>query len=282
MKSVQQIILDQSDTNTTLGFRKPQILRKYKCENCGSEVKVIKAVVLGEEKVIERCIGCEYKRIAEDSVKECQQALIRKMQSIFDQESLINDDLREACFENYHPRTESQLKAKQEAMRFAAEFSLDKPQNLLLSGTYGVGKSHLAVSIAKKLMESGHSCVFISAPRLFTKIKSTFGRRDGMTEEEITDALVKVDCLILDDIGAEHIEMDRNGEGRGWGVSKIFEIVDSRAGKHSVYTTNLNSHEMQKRFGLRNFSRLMKNTKAVTVDGDDYRLKDFKEAAGRV
>ena len=281
MESIQQI-MSNTGASTTLGFRKPQIIRKYLCNNCGAEVKVIKAFVLGEEKIIERCIGCEYKRMAEDSVKECQQALIRKMQSIFDQESLINDDLREACFENYHPRTESQLKAKQEAMRFAAEFSLDKPQNLLLSGTYGVGKSHLAVSIAKKLMESGHSCVFISAPRLFTKIKSTFGRRDGMTEEEITDALVKVDCLILDDIGAEHIEMDRNGEGRGWGVSKIFEIVDSRAGKHTVYTTNLTSDEMQRRFGMRNFSRLMKNTTAIKVEGEDYRLKEFKEAVGNV
>lgn len=249
---------------------------------CGAEVKVIKAVVLGEEKVIDHCVSCDYRRIAEDSVNEFKRALIRKMQAIFDQESLINDDLREACFENYHPMTQSQLKAKQEAMRYTAEFSLDKPQNLLLSGTYGVGKSHLAVSIAKKLMESGYSCVFISVPRLFTKIKSTFGRRDGMTEEEITDALVKVDCLILDDIGAEHIEMDRNGEGRGWGVSKIFEIVDSRAGKHTVYTTNLTSDEMQRRFGMRNFSRLMKNTTAIKVEGEDYRLKEFKEAAGNV
>lgn len=281
MESIQQI-MSNPRASTILGFKRPQVIRRYRCNACGSEVKVIKAIVLGEEKVIDHCVSCDYRRIAEDSVNEFKRAQIRKMQAIFEQESLINDDLKAASFDNYQPRNESQLKAKQEAMRYVAEFALDKPQNLLLAGSYGVGKSHLAVSIAKKLHEAGYSSVFISVPRLFTKIKSTFGRREGMTEDEIMEALARVDCLILDDIGAEHIDIDRNGEGRGWGVAKIFEIVDSRAGKHTVYTTNLTSDEMMRRFGMRNFSRLMKNTKAITVDGEDYRLREFREAAGNV
>src|SRR5690606_31867167 len=128
---IEQVLKNQS---TTLGFRKPQVIRRYRCNACGSEVKVIKAIVLGEEKVIDHCVSCDYRRIAEDSVNEFKRAQIRKMQAIFEQESLINDDLKAASFDNYQPRNESQLKAKQEAMRYVAEFALDKPQNLLLAG----------------------------------------------------------------------------------------------------------------------------------------------------
>src|SRR5690606_20106411 len=152
------------------------------------------------------------------------------------------------------------------------------PCNLLFSGPYGVGKSHLAVAIVKELMKKGHSCIFISVPRLFTKIKSTFGRKNGITEDQIMETLAKIDCLVLDDIGAEHIELDRDGEGKGWGVSKIFEIIDSRAGKHTIYTTNLTGEQMEKRFGQRNMSRLMQNTFTHRMDGDDYRRQAFREA----
>lgn len=267
--------------NTTSGF-KVEVVDTYTCYRCGSEVRVVQAFVpmLGGEVTIDRCLNCDAKNLAAEAAEEARRAAVRNAKALFDQESLINDSLRAATFENYFPMNESQREAKLEAWRYAENFTLDKPNNLIFSGPYGIGKSHLAVAIAKRLTERGFSSVFISVPRLFTKVKSTFGRKDGPTEEDIIEALGRVDLLVLDDIGAEYIEVDRSGEGRGWGVSKIFEIVDVRAGKSTVYTTNLSSDEMKKRFGMRNFSRLMENTQAVKMDGEDFRLRAFKGGRG--
>lgn len=263
--------------NTTSGF-KVEVVDTYTCYRCGSEVRVVQAFVpmLGGEVTIDRCLNCDAKNLAAEAAEEAQRAAVRNAKALFDQQSLINNSLRAATFENYLPTNESQRKAKLEAWQYAIKFTPDKPSNLIFSGPCGVGKSHLAVAIANCLTDHGFSVVFISVPRLLTKIKSTFGRKDGPTEEEIVEALGMVDLLILDDIGAEYIEIDRTGEGRGWVVSKIFEIVDIRAGKSTVYTTNLSSDEMKKRFGMRNFSRLMENTQAVKMNGDDYRLRAFR------
>lgn len=44
--------------------------------------------------------------------------------------------------------------------------------------------------------------------------------------------------MVFDDIGAE-------GEISGWGMQKLFEVIDQRAGKHNIYTTNLSSIEFE-------------------------------------
>lgn len=277
MRSIQEA-LKETTLNTTMGFSVPEVIRTYNCSVCGSPVRVMRAVIKGQERIIDRCLECENRQMAHEAKENRKRAIARRMQEIFNEESLINESLKNACFENYHPKTELQLKAKQVAMQYVQYFSTDKPSNLLFSGPYGVGKSHLAVAIVKELMKKGHSCIFISVPRLFTKIKSTFGRKDGLTEDQIMQSLVQVDCLVLDDIGAEHIEVDRDGKGTGWGVSKIFEIVDGRSGKHTVYTTNLTGRQMETRFGERNISKLMQYTITQRVDGEDYRRRAFKEA----
>lgn len=274
MKSIQETI--RSSQGTTSDFNLPVTIKQYTCSKCGHVVSVMKAIVQGQEKIIDRCIECENIQMAKRAEESKERAIVKRMQEIFDEESLINENLKMACIENYNPASESQINAKQSAIKFIKEFNLDNPNNLLFSGSYGVGKSHLAHAVIKKMIDRSRSCIFITVPRLFTKIKSTWGNKNKTTEEDIMRALTKVDILVLDDIGAEHIQIDGEGKGQGWGVSKIFEIIDSRSGKHTIYTTNLNSDQMQKRFGQRNFSRLMQNTDAIRIDGQDHRLSGFK------
>ncbi|WP_249928329.1 ATP-binding protein [Niallia circulans] len=78
----------------------------------------------------------------------------------------------------------------------------DKKQNLLFTGNYGTGKSHLSVSITKKLIEQGYECLFLSLPKLLTKIKQTYNK-EGITEAELLQVIQRVDLLVFDDIGAE-------------------------------------------------------------------------------
>ncbi|GAA5417953.1 DNA replication protein DnaC [Paraliobacillus ryukyuensis] len=182
----------------------------------------------------------------------------------FDGHSLLNKSLVNATFESYEPTNDQQQNAKRTAMDYVADFT--GTGNLLFSGTYGTGKSHLSVAITKALMEKGKTCVFISFPKLLTKIKDTYNN-DGPTEDQLMNAMKNVDLLVIDDIGAE-----KRSE---WSIAKLFEIIDDRAGKATIYTTNLNSEELNNWVGERNFSRIMENTQPIKLNGNDYRRKQF-------
>jgi len=227
----------------------------------------------------EICWECQTKEFwkleEEKIIRENREARKKKLKRMFDENSLMNPKLKQASFDNYQPTNEELAKAKAITQRYADHFSKDNPVSLLLIGNYGTGKSHLSVAITRELMDKDFTCIFISTPKLMTKIRSTYNRESEYTEEQIIDQLSKVDCLVLDDIGAEST---KQGEGNQhtWATSKIFEIIDNRIGKHTIFTSNYEPIELQERLGGRNFSRMMESVHVVKMYGDDYRLKNFK------
>ncbi|MBK5447461.1 ATP-binding protein [Bacillus sp. TH22] len=189
--------------------------------------------------------------------------------------SLINDKLKKATFENYVPPKKELNDAKEMIMNFVASFNKEEPTSVIITGDYGVGKSHLCVAAIKELMKKGHSAMFIQMNKLFTKIKSTWNKNSEMTEDKLMSLLAKVDVLIIDDFGAEFTEKDK--EGVTWKQTKTNEIVDSRIGKSTLFTTNFNIGELAGMYGERDFSRMMENAEMLEMHGDNYRLRNFKK-----
>ncbi|MDE3837906.1 hypothetical protein C0966_00590 [Bacillus methanolicus] len=261
MRSVRKI------ANMTTDFN-GKVIKKYLCEGCGNEVTVIRAKMLfgpkkGEWFEGKKGCDCEVYEIVR---KEQEQAKAARLKRIFDENSLINPALKEATFENFEPNEFGQ--ALQKAKRYVEEFDLGKPKNLFFQGSFGTGKSHLSFSIAKALQEKGYSTIFISTPKLLTKIRTTYGKSE-MNEEQIINALADADLVVFDDIGAE-------GEISGWPIQKLFEVIDQRAGKHNIYTTNLSSSEFEVSKDLRRiFSRMMMDAEPIIMNGTDFRKKQF-------
>ncbi len=52
----------------------------------------------------------------------------------------------------------------------------------------------------------------------------------------------------------------------------LFQVLDARLGKATIYTTNLPGADLRARIGPRNFSRIIDDAKIVKMYGDDYRL----------
>lgn len=251
------------------------VLREYICEGCQCRVQVRPLTHLfgpmkGQPFEAHYGCKCEDIRNARETLQKHEE---RKRAMIFGDHSLINPNLQGVSFETYHPRNESEVAAKKTAINYTETFDPKNPRNILFVGNYGLGKSHLAASISKALMGKGYTSIFIAVPKLLTKIRDTYRSKSERTESELLEVLEKVDCLILDDVGAE--QSKKQDDGESWAVSKLFEIIDSRVGKHTVFTTNLNSRELQDRIGPRSYSRMMQNTEIVKVVGEDYRLKDF-------
>ena len=78
-------------------------------------------------------------------------------------------------------------------------------QNLLLLGAVGTGKTFLSNCIAKELMDSCHSVVYLTAFQLFDMLsKAAFGgERSAQNYQQTYPYLFDCDLLIIDDLGME-------------------------------------------------------------------------------
>jgi len=252
-------------------------LKTYDCPKCGTPVNVIQIVRNGEEVKVDKCLCCDNKRLQDECNQYYQDREIRKAQSLFNKFSLITNDVEQATFDNYKPKNEDQQKAKNGAVWYTENFhDLNKCfQSMLFQGSYGLGKSHLARAICYSLKETGISAIFVNVPELLSMIKSTFNKDSKTSENELLDALNKVKLLVLDDIGAEYVKSDG---AESWATDKLFQIINSRVGKPTIYTTNYKSGDLTKKYGMhggRIVSRMMQGTKVIKFSGDDHRMGDF-------
>ena len=148
---------------------------------------------------------------------------------------------------------------------FAAEFG-KKPENLLLFGDPGLGKTFLSACIARVVSEDGFSVVYDTAVHVFARCEAAKFR-----SEEEPDAAVDVrryescDLLILDDLGTEMTT--------SFVQSALYQLVNGRllAGKSTIISTNLDPIELGGRYGAAIRSRLEGEYTVLPFYGEDIR-----------
>lgn len=247
-----------------VGFKNELVKQEYglKCDKCGRTYDYFE---FDTGYVVKDGCDCEMIELAKQK-KEATEKRIKssKANSIF-KKSIINDDLANCTFENYNATNDELAKAKALCERYANNFNLDNKQSLLLQGSFGTGKSHLSMSIVKKVREQGHSALYMNVPQLISTIKGTYNKDTNLTEQELNRIISEVDLMVFDDFG---INMNEFATG------KMFELIESRVGKHNIYTTNLNAQELSKnKDAQRIFSRMMSNTTLLKMNGDDFRMR---------
>lgn len=230
-----------------------------KCERCGNTYDYYKFSNGQEFRH-----GCDCSMIAAGKEAEHQRKQ-KYLNRIFNQ-SNVNASLRDATVNSYQPQNEHQVKAKNTAIEYVKTFSLDEPKSLILQGSYGTGKSHLAYAIAKAIKQQGYSVAFMHIPMLMERIKATYNRNATETTDELVQLLSSIDLLVLDDVGVENTEHTLN---------KLFSIVDNRVGKNNIFTTNFSDKELNQNMNWQRInSRMKQNARTVRVLGDDFRGRD--------
>lgn len=210
---------------------------------------------------------CEDNKLAVETLEAKERIKKRKILEVFDRFSLVPPALRDATIKMYSPKNESQEAAKQAAIQFVQDFDPDVPKNMLMFGPYGVGKSHLARCMSRGAITKGYSSIFIPVPKLLRKLRGTYDDNSEFTEDQLVTALETVDLLIMDDIGAE--------SDSKYAKDRVFDIVDSRQGKSTIYTSNLTPEQLLDR-DERNFSRVLNaDTDPLEILGDNHRLRNF-------
>lgn len=145
--------------------------------------------------------------------------------------------------------------------RYVSTFSSES-RNLFISGKTGLGKTHLSLAIAEKLLTQGWNVLYDSAINYLTKIESEYY---GKTEGDTLSVLMGADLLILDDLGSEY--------DKSFYTSTIYNIINTRLNKGipTIISTNLNPAEIEARYEPRIVSRLLTMYDYLKFTGKDVR-----------
>lgn len=226
------------------------------CRKCGKAIELyINPMGLGERKV--RCI-CECQQKERDAMRE------REKKEIADKNRRIcfnGSSLMKCTFEN-SVETEHLKMAKNYAEHFR-EFK-ENSKGLLLYGTVGTGKSHMAACIANKLIDDGYKVMMTNFATMVNILQSSF---DG--KQEYIDSLNRYALLIIDDLGAER-KSDFMQE-------QVFNIIDARyrSGLPMIITSNLTMKQLTEPTEIgfaRIYDRILEKCHPIELKGESIRI----------
>jgi DNA replication protein DnaC len=107
--------------------------------------------------------------------------------------------------------------------RFAECTFIEKNENILITGSTGIGKSYIASALGNQACMLGYKVLYTSTSKLFSMLK--MARADGSYIKE-TARIEKMDLLILDDFGMQPLDAHNR--------SALIEIIEDRHGKRST------------------------------------------------
>lgn len=131
-----------------------------------------------------------------------------------------------ASVEEIHYHADRSIDRNQ-VMRLADCTFIDRNENLLITGSTGIGKSYVASAIGHQACILGYKVFYASTPKLFAKLK--MAKADGSYMKEVT-RIERQQLLILDDFGIQPFDAQSR--------AALMEIIEDRHGKTSLIITS--------------------------------------------
>lgn len=173
-------------------------------------------------------------------------------------ERLLNDlQLPErfvgSTLENYKPVNDDAARCLKLCKAYAAKWTdrLKQGGGLVMCGKPGTGKNHLALAIAKHVIqEHQSSALFTTALRVARKFKSSWGKNADVTEGEVIHFYTTPDLLIIDEVGVQF--------GSESEKLILFEIINTRYEqmRPTILISNLPKDELTAFIGERVIDRM--------------------------
>jgi len=146
-------------------------------------------------------------------------------------------------------------------------------QNVILGGSPGTGKTHIAIGLGIKACQQGRSVLFTTVSQLLTQIREC---RSTRTLHSLELKFEKYDLVICDEFG--YVSFDKQGS------EMLFNHISLRTGlKSTIITSNLSFDKWNDTFGkdpvltAALLDRLTHKAYLVNMNGESYRMKETKK-----
>ena len=142
-----------------------------------------------------------------------------------------------------------------------------KNDNLLFTGSTGVGKTFLTNCIARELMDDFHSVIYLTASDLFDVFsRNKFDYDNAEDMKDMYRFILDCDLLIIDDLGTEL--------NNSFTSSQLFYCINERMNmsRSTIISTNLTLARLRDSYTDRVTSRIMSGYRIIPLYGGDIRL----------
>ncbi len=176
-----------------------------------------------------RCMADEVARRALESVRR------------FAQMAALEDMTFETFQVEAPGNSPEQVRSLRAAFEAACEFAENPNGWLLLRGSYGCGKTHLAAAIVNERLRRGQPALFVVLPDLLDELRATFAPDSADSYEDRFEAVRDIPVLVLDDLGAQ--------APTAWAAEKLYQLLNHRYNCRlpTVVTTNCRLEDLDDR-----------------------------------
>jgi DNA replication protein DnaC len=231
-----------------------------------------------------RVVQCDGRQFAEECVCRVQERAARRLSR-----AAIPRRYEHCTLESYETNFPSSHRSLGAALLRAKKFVESYPletngTGLLLTGSIGVGKTHLAVGILQSLVsERGATGLFYDYRDLLKQVQNSYNAQVRETELEVLRPVFDAEVLVLDELGA--------AKPTDWVWDTVAHILNTRYNdrRTTIITTNyanlgplvsvtgdggrLREETLGDRIGERMRSRLQEMCVVVEMQGEDFRQK---------
>lgn len=236
---------------------------------CHVHGRSVAASVFGREP---RCLKCISESVVADtqaSISRIEVEGVRRKVGGMMMRSGIPARYRDATFDRYVIRDNPDQASVVSAVRMFAASDAISWRSLVLFGSPGTGKTHLAVAAMIEMMSRGRTAKYISCPNLVDRFLRSRSFSSGVTREEILAEMVVPDILVIDEIGlVGSVGVDDQM------LATIYDVVNARYNEMRpiIVCSNGTPSEMRMVLGDRVVERLRENGgRILKMDWVSYR-----------
>lgn len=232
-----------------LGHRAGELLPRYSCKLCGDTGLVDS----GTGKQTCQCVLAELKKLRREQINQSGPLSPCRF------ESFVLDYYPEQG-ENGGASPRRSMEQVLDDCRYYAEHFGPASDSIYMFGDAGLGKTHLALSIAGVVLDKGYDVIYVSSQQAFSTISA-----QRFSGDELFGSMLEADLLILDDLGSEYVD--------AFVLSKLYELINTRLRRPTIYTTNVCKAELlEQRYTEKISSRLLGECHIMPFSGQDIRL----------
>lgn len=157
-------------------------------------------------------------------------------------------------FKNYVVKCQLQQHALNYSIWFVENFHLNNGSSFIFGGSTGTGKNHLSAAICNALMADNKRCLIITVSELMMRLNSCYSDNAKMTEEQFFDGMVRLDLLVIDEIGLGRTSTNAANNEK----LAINQVIDKRLChlKPTGILTNLDREQINEHLGIRIMDRM--------------------------